>query len=154
MGQPVIGSILESFLELAKSFFQPSLLLVERSQVIVSLSVIRVDLQRLLKGSLCFLFFTLLEEEDRVVVMDICLVGIQIERRTVVLHRLIQLTQPTVKGDEIDVGLHQLGVDLQRPLMFTNRLVDFACLLENGAPTNVRNRSQVEFTDSEPQWVI
>ena len=73
MGQPVIGSILESFLELAKSFFQPSLLLVERSQVIVSLSVIRVDLQRLLKGFLRFLSSTLLEEEDPVVVMNICL---------------------------------------------------------------------------------
>jgi len=71
--------------------------------------------------------------------VDVGLARIECEGRPVVCSRLIVLTLPTVERDEVDMGLHSLGIDAQGFLLFDDRLGDPAGLLEIRPAAKVRH---------------
>src|SRR3989442_7458617 len=81
-------------------------------------------------------------------------VRLEADRGAVMLLRLLELAEPSVKRDQVDVRLHLLGVNLERYFVFSDGLLNLSPLLEQGAAAYMSEGPPVEPADRVAQRVI
>src|SRR5215472_17077294 len=104
--------------------WQAAQLLVNVTQVVVSLGIIRVNLQGALVCFFCLIEMFLHVKQNSVVVPSIRSAVVQSRSRFEMLLGLLRITSPGIERYEIHMRLHVTGIVGQRGFVLANRLVE------------------------------
>src|SRR5437762_9784870 len=123
VGVPKVRSVVNGELKVANGLVHVALPGQKTGEVIVCVSIERINLQGLAKCVRSFVLFLLPYQKQAVIVMCLIEIGIQSDGTAVMLFSFVEITQFKISGKQVCVRLRQLGIVLKRSIELANRLV-------------------------------